>query len=91
VPTEKPRGLRKLAELCYGAGPNVERMAAEAGWSEELTLEILQQHATANELPRRPKEPLVPAAGKENVIYLRERPGRGTATPAPPSLSAREV
>ncbi|HKS46624.1 MAG TPA: XRE family transcriptional regulator [Amycolatopsis sp.] len=71
VPDEKPRGLRKLAELCYGAGPNIERMAAEAGWSEELTVDVLGQHATAGELPRKPR---VAKTSGENVVYLRDWP-----------------
>lgn len=51
VPVEKPRAFRKLAEIAYGPGPNVERLAADAGWSESLALAVLGQHATAAELP----------------------------------------
>lgn len=51
VPLEKPRAFRKLAELQYGTGPNIERMAADAFWSEELTYDILSQFSTAQELP----------------------------------------
>jgi Zn-dependent peptidase ImmA (M78 family)/transcriptional regulator with XRE-family HTH domain len=51
VPVEKPRAFRKLAELRYGPGPNVQRLAADAGWSQSLALAVLDQHATADELP----------------------------------------
>ncbi|WP_353068008.1 XRE family transcriptional regulator [Amycolatopsis sp. DG1A-15b] len=90
VPPEKPRGLRKLAELSYGAGPNVERMAADAGWSEALTVDVLRQHATASELPRRPQDAGPPTASAENVIYLSDRPARGTSERAE-RPSARQV
>ena len=51
VPVEKPRAFRKLAEISYGPGPGVERLAADAGWSESLLLDVLDRHATAAELP----------------------------------------
>jgi Zn-dependent peptidase ImmA (M78 family)/transcriptional regulator with XRE-family HTH domain len=68
VPVEKPRAFRKLAELAYGRGPNVQRFAADAGWSESLALAVLAQHATADELP-------FEAAGRTgNVVPFRPRP-----------------
>jgi hypothetical protein len=67
VPIEKPRAFRKLAELSYGPGPNVQRLAADAGWSQSLTLAVLGQHATAEELP-------FEAAGRsDKVVPLRPR------------------
>jgi Zn-dependent peptidase ImmA (M78 family)/transcriptional regulator with XRE-family HTH domain len=67
VPVEKPRALRKLAELAYGPGPNVARLARDAGWSESLALAVLAEHATAAELP-------FEAAGRtDNVVALRPR------------------
>lgn len=51
VPAEKPRAFRKLAEICFGEGPNVPRLAADAAWSMELTMRVLRQHASADELP----------------------------------------
>ncbi|HSV67651.1 MAG TPA: XRE family transcriptional regulator [Mycobacteriales bacterium] len=66
VAHEKPRAFRKLAEIAYGAGPNVPRFAADAGWSEELAHAVLAQHATPDELPHRVR-------GHEtgNVVALR--------------------
>jgi hypothetical protein len=46
VAQEKPRAFRKLAELYYGPGPNVERLADDAGWSQELAFYVLGQYAT---------------------------------------------
>ena len=51
VPVEKPRAFRKLAEISYGPGPDVERLATDSGWSESLALAVLDRHATAAELP----------------------------------------
>jgi Zn-dependent peptidase ImmA (M78 family) len=51
VAQEKPRAFRKLAELYYGTGPNVERLADESGWSQELVFAVLEQYATPEELP----------------------------------------
>lgn len=67
VPIEKPRAFRKLAELAYGPGPNVQRFAADAGWSESLALAVLGQHATADELPFEAVGP------SDNVVPLRSR------------------
>jgi len=67
VPVEKPRAFRKLAELAYGTGPNVQRLAADAGWSESLALAVLDRHATADELP-------FEAVGRaDNVVPFRPR------------------
>lgn len=74
VPPEKPRGFRKLAELSYGPGPNVERFAFDAGWSQELALKVLVEQATADELPRKPREATsTPPSTQDNVIYLGRR------------------
>jgi Zn-dependent peptidase ImmA (M78 family)/transcriptional regulator with XRE-family HTH domain len=51
VPVEKPRAFRKLAEIAYGPGPNTERLAADIDWSYDLAISVLNQHATADELP----------------------------------------
>ena len=79
VPREKPRALRKLIEISYGPGVSVERLASDAGWSHELTSQILNEHATADELPFHPP----PASYQEysNVVELRPR----TASLQPPS------
>jgi len=69
VPREKPRALRKLAELRYGSGPNTQLFAAESGWSEELVLSVLEQHATEDELPFESG----PATHFGNVVTLSRR------------------
>jgi Zn-dependent peptidase ImmA (M78 family)/transcriptional regulator with XRE-family HTH domain len=68
VPLEKPRAFRKLVELSYGAGPNVQRFASDAGWSEELALAVLARHASAEELPFE-----VDHLASPNVIHLSRR------------------
>lgn len=51
VPEEKPRGFRKLVEISYGPSFSTEKLARDAGWSEELALLVLDQHVGARELP----------------------------------------
>jgi Zn-dependent peptidase ImmA (M78 family)/transcriptional regulator with XRE-family HTH domain len=51
VAREKPRAFRKLAEMAYGPGLNTQALARDSGWSEDLLLAVLRQHATAEELP----------------------------------------
>lgn len=53
VPMEKPRAFRKLAEISYGSGPNLTRMASGSAWGEEALMRVLAEHATTDELPRR--------------------------------------
>jgi Zn-dependent peptidase ImmA (M78 family)/transcriptional regulator with XRE-family HTH domain len=69
VQPEKPRAFRKLAEICFGPGPNVERLARDAAWSSELAMLVLRQHATSDELPHSGPRP-APArpADLSNVI-----------------------
>jgi Zn-dependent peptidase ImmA (M78 family)/transcriptional regulator with XRE-family HTH domain len=77
VPREKPRAFRKLAEISYGQGPNIERMALDAAWSQELTMQVLDEHATTEELPMEPQPASTSTAGG-NVVPFR-RPGRNSA------------
>jgi Zn-dependent peptidase ImmA (M78 family)/transcriptional regulator with XRE-family HTH domain len=82
VPAEKPRGFRKLIELSYGLGPNVERFASDAAWSHELALEVLNEHATSEELPRRTREESPASSHDANIIYLGDHKARrGTGVP----------
>jgi Zn-dependent peptidase ImmA (M78 family) len=55
VPQEKPRALRKLAEIAYGPAIRTEQLARTAEWSEQLALDVLARHATADELPTDPR------------------------------------
>ncbi|MFH9178104.1 helix-turn-helix domain-containing protein [Streptomyces albogriseolus] len=71
VPQEKPRAFRKLMEIHYGAGLSVSAAARGAGWSEELTMQILDQHAKADELPYAPVRSI--SESSSNVIQLRRR------------------
>ncbi|MFY1625877.1 helix-turn-helix domain-containing protein [Micromonospora sp. WMMD735] len=68
VPREKPRAFRKLLEISYGSGPNVEAMARDAGWSQELAFAVLEQYATVDELPL---EPASDAESQDNVVAFR--------------------
>jgi len=58
VAPEKPRALRKMAEMAYGAGVSTERMARTTAWSERLALDVLTRHAASDELPFDPQRNL---------------------------------
>jgi Zn-dependent peptidase ImmA (M78 family) len=75
VPQEKPRAFRKLAEISYGQSFSAQKLASDAGWSEELALLVLSQHAAAGELPHRSPSTSRPQRGG-NVIELRGRPSK---------------
>jgi Zn-dependent peptidase ImmA (M78 family) len=49
---EKPRALRKLAEISHGPGPSISGMARSAAWSETLVLDVLDRHARVEDLPQ---------------------------------------
>jgi len=74
VPIEKPRALRKLAEIAYGPGPNTERFAVDFHWSYDLAISVLNQHATPEELPFNQSDGIV---DRSNVIELHSRQARG--------------
>jgi Zn-dependent peptidase ImmA (M78 family)/transcriptional regulator with XRE-family HTH domain len=74
VPHEKPRAFRKLMEIRYGSGLNITAIANDADWSEELTFQILEQHATIDELPHIPVRSV--SSSSDNVIQLRSRVAR---------------
>ncbi|MEV6963424.1 XRE family transcriptional regulator [Streptomyces sp. NPDC051207] len=71
VPREKPRALRKLMEIHYGDGLSTTAVARGADWSEELAMKVLEQHATAEELPHAPIRSV--SDHGSNVIQLRSR------------------
>lgn len=74
VPLEVPRGFRKLVELCYGHGPNIELMSAESGWSAQTARIVVSQHATADELPRKSRRsPDLGDVSGSNVVSLASR------------------
>ena len=68
VPSEKPRAFRKLAEMRYGFGPNIERMALDLNWSQGLLQQVLDQHSAASELPF--EGPLPDRQTYDNVVKL---------------------
>jgi hypothetical protein len=76
VSREKPRAFRKLAEISYGSGPNIELMARDAGWSQELAIAVLEQHATPEELPFECREEHQPVEHRlDNVLEFKARKG----------------
>lgn len=67
LPVEKPRALRKMAELLYGIPVDVKRLAADANLPVPLVVEIVAAHAGVDEVP--PKFP----PDDSNVIRFRVR------------------
>lgn len=46
VPIERPRAIRKIAELVYGLSINYERLAADAKLSKQFVEQIMKPYAT---------------------------------------------
>jgi Zn-dependent peptidase ImmA (M78 family)/DNA-binding XRE family transcriptional regulator len=65
---EKPRVLRKLAEMFYGN--DFRRLADEMSFPRTLVEEIVGAHATAGELPR--KGPDEPGPGGSVIRFVRK-------------------
>lgn len=57
VVREKPRGLRKALEIATGRS-DAQALAAEMRWSEELAQLVLEQQASADELPLAAADPI---------------------------------
>ncbi len=87
VPIEKPRAFRKLAEIAYGQGPNVEMLARHSGWSQGLTLEVLNQHATADDLPLARTGQAIPLR-PDNVVDIRRHHRSGPRQTSGPMWTA---
>jgi Zn-dependent peptidase ImmA (M78 family) len=51
VPIEKPRALRKMAELLYGSPVDYKRLAVDVNLSASFVQEIVEAHADKSELP----------------------------------------
>lgn len=66
ISVEKPRAYRRMAELLYGEPIDVGQISREMCWLPSFCSDVLQQHASADDLP--PKRPL-----PENVIPLERR------------------
>lgn len=81
VPTEKPRAFRKLIEIHYGQSPYVPTFARDAGWSEELALRIIGEHASVEDLPfAAPPSSSPRAEDSGNVVPMRPRRPRAFHT-----------
>lgn len=68
IPVERPRLLRKMAELKYGEHPDVRRMARDMALDPILVKSILDAHAKADEL-----RPVVKDRRRANVVPFRRR------------------
>jgi Zn-dependent peptidase ImmA (M78 family)/transcriptional regulator with XRE-family HTH domain len=66
IPPVKPRGLRAMAELAYGAAP-APALAADNNWSPVFAERVLDRHARADELPHR-KLPTPPR--RSNIVNI---------------------
>ncbi len=50
VPPEKPRAVRKMAELLYGNPIDYKRLASDTNLTEQFVKEIIEAHADRNEM-----------------------------------------
>ncbi|MBA3474909.1 MAG: XRE family transcriptional regulator [Rubrobacter sp.] len=51
VPIEKPRAVRKMAELLYGNPIDYKRLAADVGFTTQFAKEIMALHADRKNMP----------------------------------------
>lgn len=76
VPVEKPRAVRKMAELLYGDPPNYKRLASDLSLPAALLRDVIGGSATVSELPRvgpvpeRPRETVDGHEMRDNVRDL---------------------
>ncbi len=73
VPNEKPRALRKMAEVIYGEQFTVPRIAADLNLPPGLIRDVIAGYASREELPRVPAPPQQEAP-PNNVVPFRSRP-----------------
>ncbi len=52
IPVERPRAVRKMAELLYGIPVNYEKLASDVNLSVPLVRQIIEMHEAKDELPR---------------------------------------
>ncbi len=52
VPVEKPRAVRKMIELLFGNPPNIRRLVADIALPNDLLRHVIDDGASAAELPR---------------------------------------
>lgn len=64
---EKPRALRKMAELLYGSPIDVRKLAEDSALPVRLAQAILDAHAGLDDLPRRS------SPDRTNVVQFRRR------------------
>ena len=50
IPIEKPRAVRKMAELLYGNPIDYKRLASDTNLTEQFVKEIVEAHADRNEI-----------------------------------------
>jgi Zn-dependent peptidase ImmA (M78 family) len=68
VPMEKPRALRKMAELVYGLPMDYRKLAADLSYPPPLVRAMIEAHAGTDELPKKSRP--------DNVVHLHVRRGR---------------
>lgn len=77
IPAEKPRRLRKMAEMAYGAPPDLHGLASLIHAPTKLVRDILESHAGRDELSSPPSVTADPKQMEyrqdHNIIYLRQR------------------
>ena len=55
VSAEKPRAVRKMAELLYGIPVDYKRLAVDSHLAQQFAKEFIEAHAAGTELPPRPQ------------------------------------
>lgn len=73
VPIEKPRAVRKMAELLYGNPIDYKRLASDTNLTEQFVKEIIEAHADRNELSSRVEHEAPRSATVLEISHKRRR------------------
>jgi len=65
IPVENPRAVRKMAELMYGNPVDYQRLASDAKFLPPFARQLVEAHASREEMPRRNASETETAAGRE--------------------------
>jgi len=65
IPVENPRAVRKMAELMYGNPVDYQRLASDAKFLPPFARQLVEAHASREEMPRRNASETETASGRE--------------------------
>ena len=77
IPVEKPRALRKMAEVLYGTPINYRQLASDVHLRPQFMQQLIEAHADRSELPPKPEPE--PTSIPSNVVSFTPNGNNDTA------------